>query len=94
MTDEAPNLVIEDDKVQHYVANGALNVYSPKYGTMHVTRVNDAFSLKHAHGMLPPGFFFETISSGFSVAEALARTGFAKDAALEKFGERVEDWMP
>lgn len=95
MNEVAPNLVIEVNGVQHYKTNdGALMVYHPEYGSMHVSkRLGSDWSMKHAYGMLPTGFFFETISSGGTVAQALERaTNFHMSEELNEFGKQVEEW--
>lgn len=96
MTDHevAANLVLEDDGTQHFTNDGALHVYSPRYGTMHIERVaGGGWRVKHAQGMLPPGWFYDTIGFGPTLATAIARAaGLPESNAVDKFAERVLPW--
>lgn len=90
----ADNLVVEDDGVQHFTIATGLMVYSPVFGTMHVAREGDGWRVKHAAGLLPPGWFFDAIGFGHTLVQAICDTaGYGSvSPELRVFAERVEDW--
>lgn len=105
MSEVADDLVIEDDGVQHYRGEGgSLNVYSPKFGTIHIAAsTNGGWVVKHARGMLPSGWFFDAVAHGPTIAKAIQNAaGLGGDSLnpikpsrdLVALAKRISKWMP
>lgn len=103
-TEGHPNLVIEDDGVQHYRDGGYGYIYHPDQGVFRLLKSSTGYSATFWPGPPGGGMFADNIASGFTLRAAIegAMGGSSrspgtpvKSAWLDAFAKRIEEggWL-